>query len=247
VNGESGQRESGDVAPNVHAVDEQVHNMAATAASQRDGARSLHTLGDQTNSLAEELLLAVGTFRFAMHEQAARDVARFLPQLLAVMPDRRKLERLMTAWLRAEPCFELLYVTDERGRQIVDNIGRRGEAVHCDPAGYDRDWSQRPWFQGAMRLGGAVHLSDIYRSTATQDFCFTAAMAIRHPDGEILGVMAADVNFQKLVTGGGARRLSFSTPPRPAHGPTGTSPRILRFDSMVQMDRSRNGGSIEFA
>ena len=65
--------------------------------------------------------------------------------------------------------------------------------------GYGRDWSRRSWFEEAVRLNGAVHVSDIYRSSATSDFCFTVSVAVRNGAGTIMAVLAADVNFQTLV------------------------------------------------
>jgi methyl-accepting chemotaxis protein len=192
----------------VGAVDRQLRAMAGTAGNQRDGAHALHGLSDQANGLAEELLLAVGTFRFAIHERAARDVALHIASVGAALYDRPTLEEKLNRWLRADPCFELLYVTNASGRQIVSNIGRRDGAMWVDESGYGRDWSQRPWFVEAIRLAGGVHISDIYRSTATADFCFTVSVAVHDEDGELTGVLAADVNFQTLVANEARKRTS---------------------------------------
>jgi hypothetical protein len=190
---------AGGTAMTMSAVDRQVRAMASTAGSQRDGAHLLHGLSDQANTLSEELLLAVGSFRFAIHERAARDVARHVDTIAAAMQDRADLEDKLHRWLRTEPCFELLYVTNARGRQIVSNIGRREGQTWADTAGYSRDWSERPWFQHAVRLRGDVHVTDIYRSSATSDFCFTVSVAVHDDGGDLVGVLAADVNFQTLV------------------------------------------------
>lgn len=203
----------------VGAVERQIRGMAATAASQRDGAHALHQLGDQANQLSEALLLAVGTFRFAIHERAAKDVSKHVPAVYASLGDRGALERRLHDWLRADPCFELLYVTDALGRQIVSNIGRRAGATWADESGYGRDWSRRPWFEEALRLGGDVHVSDIYRSSATGDFCFTTSVCIRDEAGNACAVLAADVNFQTLVAMEARREL-----PNIAH-PTSNSGR----------------------
>jgi hypothetical protein len=182
------------------AVDRQVRRMVETAASQRDGAHALRGLSGQANRLSEELLLAVGTFRFAIHQRAARAVEIHVRNVAAAMHDRAALEEKLRRWLEAEPFIELLYVTDTRGRQIVSNVGRQDGKIRADPEGHGRDWSQRPWFEEAMRLAGDVHVTDIYRSSATGDFCFTASVAVSDPAGNQVGVLAADVNFQTLVT-----------------------------------------------
>ena len=65
-------------------------------------------------------------------------------------------------------------MTDGRGRQFVDNIAQVGGRVLADPAGYGKDWSSRPWYREA-RMTEGVCATDIYRSTATGDYCFTVA------------------------------------------------------------------------
>jgi hypothetical protein len=85
------------------------------------------------------------------------------------------------------------------GRQIIANITRRDGGTWADEAGYGRDWSNRPWYLQALALDGEVAVSDIYRSSATSDFCFTASVVVKNHAGERIGVLAADVNFQTLV------------------------------------------------
>ena len=184
----------------VESVDRRIRLMAQTTAGQRDGAHALHDLSAQTNALTERLLLAVGTFRFAIHERAARDVAAHIASVVPVLHDRAALEDKLHRWLRADPCFALLYVTDARGRHFVSNICRLDGATVADASGYNRDWSRRRWFTEALHLPGDVHVTDIYRSTATADFCFTVSVALHDPRGAVTGVLAADVNFQTLVT-----------------------------------------------
>jgi hypothetical protein len=92
----------------------------------------------------------------------------------------------------------LLYITDGQGRQYVDNITSQDGRVIHDPAGYDRDWSRRPWYLDAIGNNG-IHSTDIYRSTATGDFCFTVAYAFRDARENVRGVIGADVNFKRLI------------------------------------------------
>ena len=182
----------------IEAVNEQVRGMAASVQRQHGGARKLHGMGDQIKVLTESLLLAVGMFRFDAHVRASRAVEAFAPSLAGLRGDRAKCESALGRWLHENAFFELAYVTDAKGRQFVDNIGRReGRIVH-DPSGYGRDWSQRPWFRAALASCG-VCATDIYRSTATGDFCFTVAAALHSPDGKVACVVGADVNFQRLV------------------------------------------------
>lgn len=186
----------------VQGVHEQVRRMAETAAGQRDGARSLHAMGEQANALARELLLAVGTFRLGVHRRGVREVQLLLPELARLGTCRRELEDHLMAWLEGHRGFELLYVTDPAGRQVTDNLGWKNGRTQADPSGWGRDWRQRPWFQAANRIPGEVAVSDVYRSEATGDYCFTLSAVFTDDDGHPLGVLGADVNFQKLTASG---------------------------------------------
>ncbi|MBI2513337.1 MAG: hypothetical protein HYV96_15270 [Opitutae bacterium] len=190
----------------VQSVNTRVQAMATTAREQRDGAEALHSLGGQANDLTERLLVAVGTFRLAAHERAAQAVRGLLPELVSVVGQRAELEAKLVRWLAARPSFELLYVTDAAGRQITANLARRGDEVAVDPSALGRDWRERPWFRDARAEATRVALSDIYRSAATGEFCFTASAQILGGDGRCVGVLGADVNFQTLVAADAASR-----------------------------------------
>lgn len=183
----------------VAAVNHQVHGMAESAGAQLQSAASVHGLGDRINALTESLLLAVGTFRFEAHARAEAAVRPLLPILTAAMDDRARLEAALERWLGEHHVFELAYVTDAAGRQIVDNLAcRDGRVVH-DRGGFGRDWSERPWFREARAHSG-VCATDLYRSTATAGFCFTIAVTLRDARGQAIGVFGSDVNFQRLVS-----------------------------------------------
>jgi methyl-accepting chemotaxis protein len=181
-------------------VNLQVRGIAESAGFQLTNAESVHEMGGQVKALTESLLLAVGKFRFDAHARATQAVEELLPGLIANLGDRAGLEALLEDWLHARPHFELVYLTDTSGRQIVDNLAQRAGRVTHDPAGFGRDWSARPWYVAALAHPGAC-ATDVYRSSATGDFCFTVAAALRDGGGEVLGVIGSDVNFQRLVSG----------------------------------------------
>lgn len=189
---------SGEGVRNVQEVNADVHGMADSAKDQLEGVARLHALGDSMRELTESLLMSVGRFRFDAHRQAALELGA-LPSLLLEAPlQRSRCERLLEGWLARHPAFELVYLTDETGRQIVDNLARRGDSIVHDRSGLDQDWSQRPWYLDALGHSD-LRCTDIYRSSATGDFCFTVAVALRNETGDALGVLAADVNFQRLL------------------------------------------------
>lgn len=182
----------------VETVNQGVRAMAVSAGTQLESVASVRSMGDHVNSLTEELLLSVGKCRFSVHHRAQQAVEKLLPEILNRRGDRGSLERALTTWLREHPYFELVYVTDARGRQIVDNIAWRDGGVVNDASGNGRDWSQRPWYQHAI-AHRAVSSTDVYRSGATGDFCFTVTAAICDAAGSVLNVVGSDVNFQRLI------------------------------------------------
>jgi hypothetical protein len=186
----------------VQSVNAQVQVMAGTAEQQRDGAKSLRGLGDAANRLTEELLLAVGTFRLAAHRQAGREVRELLPALAPVMEQPGRCGQILAGWLAGHPGFELLYATDTAGRQITGNVGWKDGRIATDSSVCGQNWRDRPWFANALRQPDEVAVSDIYRSAATGDYCFTVSAVVRTTGGLPLGVLAADVNFQKLLVDG---------------------------------------------
>jgi hypothetical protein len=156
-------------------------------------------MGIQINDLTESLLLAVGKFRFEAHTRAQQAVERLVPTLIKHMPRQAQVEHALEPFLEAHPYFELGYVTDATGRQIIDNLVCLNGVISADSAGFGRNWSDRPWFRAALGATGPCS-TDVYRSTATGDYCFTIAVALRNPAGVLLGVLACDVNFQRLVS-----------------------------------------------
>ncbi len=188
-----------DGARTVVAVNGEVRGMADSARLQLESAASVHSMGDQINTLTESLLLAVGKFRFEAHGRAQAAVEALMPAVIATIDQRVQLERAIEPWLRAHSYFELAYVTDARGRQIINNLGCRDGHIHHDETGLGKDWSGRPWFREALQHD-SVCSTDVYRSTATGDFCFTIAVALRDDRGNLVGVLGSDVNFLRLVS-----------------------------------------------
>jgi len=183
----------------VISVNREVRGMADSASVQLQSASSVLSMGDQISGLTESLLLAVGKFRFEAHTRAQHAVDQIVPNLTRHMPRQAQLEHELAAFLRAHPYFELGYITNGAGRQIIDNLGLKDGVVTADHSGFGRNWSDRPWFRAALAQRGAGS-TDVYRSSATGDFCFTIAVALRGPAGELLGVFGSDVNFQRLIS-----------------------------------------------
>jgi hypothetical protein len=147
---------------------------------------------------SEELLLSLGAFRLPAHEKARQAVEGLVvdPELLSLQ--RGRVEALLRRAVERYPFLELLYVTDAHGRQITENIARGGSPAANGDCVLGKDWSRRPWFRGAVQESG-VYISDIYRSVASESFCFTISAMLRDERGGNLGVLGADVHFEQLL------------------------------------------------
>lgn len=179
-------------------VNSRILDMVSSVQGQLNSAGYLNRLGEQINGHTERLILALGTFRFAAHQRAENEVAALLPFLDGHIGEKDYCEKLFERWLGEHSFFELVYITDGKGRQYVDNIAWcDGRIVH-DRAGYWQDWSGRPWYLTALGHKN-ICSTDIYRSTATNNFCFTITSPFRDAQGKNLGVFGADVNFQRLL------------------------------------------------
>jgi len=180
----------------IREVNRQVREMAAAAQRQLGEAQAVHAMGAKINSLTEALLFQVGRFRYEVHDHAREALDDLLPELAAAGNSRTHCEEALERWLHRHSYFEFAYAADTQGMQFVDNIGWTNGCVAHHPSGYGRDWSSRPWFSAALENEG-VFVTDIYRSEATGDYCFTVSAALRR-SGRVQIVVGADVNFQRM-------------------------------------------------
>ena len=191
--------EPADHGSSVARANARIQHVADAAARQLTAIGSLRDMSGNVKSVTDTLVMAVGTFRFAAHQRAERELGELMRDLGPATLDRPRVEHLLERWIERHPHFELAYVTGPGGRQIVDNIRcANGRASH-ESSGLHRDWSSRPWYREAVAHRDAQS-TDVYRSAATGDFCFTIAAALRAADGALRGVVAADVNFRELLS-----------------------------------------------
>jgi len=171
----------------------EIGKVAQIAAGQSQSSSNLAKISNDLNSLAESLLLTLGTFRISAHEKCQAVIGQLLadPNILSLQKTR--MESSMRAAIRSNHWLELLYVTDARGTQITSNIGQTD-----DVSALGKNWSSRPWFQNPMR-SQIIETSDLYRSAATNDFCFTVSGPIQDETGKLHGILAADVNFSSMI------------------------------------------------
>lgn len=194
----SGDGTRGDARLSLVDVSERVTAVASITDAHHAAAETLDHLGAETRRLTENLLIAVGALRFEVHDRARAAFGELLAGPLRTDRAAAREDRLRDA-IRRFPFFELLYLTDPAGRQVTPNVGGAGFVAAYGSTGLGCDWSDRPWFRAAAAMEEGVYVSDLYRSAATDDFCFTLSGRLRDGDGRWIGVLAGDVRFGRLL------------------------------------------------
>jgi methyl-accepting chemotaxis protein len=191
---EAGQAQQAAVAQ----VSQDIQSVAGTAEDYLQDSEALNRLGQNVRESSESLLMTLGVFRLAAHRKASQVVQAITqhPELLSMQ--RARMEAFLRQVVERYRFFELVYVTDAQGRQVVDNVAPSGFSAVYGSGGHGQSWSNRPWFKGAMAQD-EVYISDIYRSAATDSFCFTISNRLVDDQGGILGVLGADVHFEQLL------------------------------------------------
>ena len=194
--GESGDKANARKGVSIRRLGAEVNEMAAIATETATAARGVDETSDRIRKLCEALLVEVGTFRLPAHERAMTLFRQILGQSEFSSGRRNECEAAMRAAFSHTRIFELLYLTDADGRQITSNIWSDGRE---DAAACGKDWSSRPWYRTVLS-SGELSVSDIYRSSATDSFCFTLSGPVFDTRGDFAGVLAADVNFGDLLS-----------------------------------------------
>lgn len=145
----------------------------------------------------DRLLQGLGDFRLQLHRSVQSGVEQLASQS-ALSGDVAGAERLLADTLKRDARFELFYLVDASGVQLSENIFANDVPHQDAPSCRGRNWSQRPWFR-SVADDLRSHITPVYRSSATDDFCFTVSVPILAADGRLLRVLGADVRLSVLV------------------------------------------------
>jgi len=189
---EAGESQDAQVQRVIQEVTADLTAVGEIAENQRHNASRLSHLGEQIRQQCEELLLGVGVFRLAGH-QKAKEIIEYISQDAELTSmSRPRQEAFLRRVQRDYPFFELCYVTNASGFQVTDNIAANGFQTAYGSTGFGKNWSKRPWFAEAINRRN-TYISDIYRSVASDGFCFTVSTPLRDAGGNLVGVLGADI------------------------------------------------------
>ncbi|MDP1931169.1 MAG: methyl-accepting chemotaxis protein [Gammaproteobacteria bacterium] len=179
-------------------VNNDVQTVSRVAADMQGKAVQVGNLSRAVHVQSDKLLEGIGGFQLALHKRAMEAVVAMAEHGAMARGNADEAGEVMQRMLRQDSRFELMYLVGSDGRQISDNIF--ADAARAADAGKARgaDWSQRSWFS-AVKNGGKAHVTPVYRSSATDDFCFTVSVPVRDERQQLVRVLGADVRLSSLI------------------------------------------------
>ena len=182
----------------IGAMNEDVHTVSTASNQMLESASRVTALGQSVHRQSDTLLEGLGDFQLQLHHQVRAAVEALARQPLLLAGDAAAVEINLRHALERDPRFELLYLVDAGGCQLTANIFAE-DLRHLDgSAAQGRDWSQRHWFR-AVLASRQPHISGVYRSSATDAFCFTVAVPLMDAEGRLQRVLGADVRLSALT------------------------------------------------
>ena len=166
-----------------------VHDISrATGEGMVEAVEATAGLAERVNDLAT----MTDVFRLVGSGKVQEVIGALASSADIVSRERSRQESAMRRALKENEFLELLYITDEKGRQTVSNIGGKVMGFNEDKGAFGADWSSRPWFKGPVG-NLTFYISDVYESSASGENCITVSCPVLDREGVLRGVIAADV------------------------------------------------------
>ncbi|WP_339859774.1 methyl-accepting chemotaxis protein [Pseudohongiella acticola] len=179
-------------------VNRDVHTVSTVAADMQRKAAEVGERGHEVHRESDRLLESLGSFRLQVHTQACDDISRLAQERVLLDGGVSQAENLMHQALGRHAHFELMYLVGADGKQISENIFAPDLAGRGSDSARGKDWNGRAWFR-AVVASKCAHITDVYRSAATDDFCFTISVPIVDDRGRIVRVLGADARLSALL------------------------------------------------
>jgi methyl-accepting chemotaxis protein len=181
----------------VRSVNNDVHRVAHVANELLTKSVQVREHGEAVRAGGDSLLEGLGEFRLELHNEAQRALEKIAANV-DMTGSVERAEQTMRRALAQDSRFELLYLVGSDGHQVSENIAATD--VHQAHTGSRRgvNWSQRPWFRQVVDSRSS-YISPVYRSAATDAFCFTVSAPVFGPNGQLLRVLGADVRLSALL------------------------------------------------
>ncbi|MFN2267286.1 MAG: PDC sensor domain-containing protein, partial [Desulfonatronovibrio sp.] len=112
--------------------------------------------------------------------------------------DKDNIDLALNNFLSEYPFIQYMYVTDINGCLLTWNVSDIGDLSKYKQVPSGTDLSDREWFIQPVKTG-KLYLTDFYKSYFTGKLCLTAATPIFTTEDEIVGILGADIRFDKLA------------------------------------------------
>jgi len=182
----------------VNTISRDIVSMEDVVKQQAGEVQDIFKIAGQVNDTCDAMILETGIFHLSAHQKVRElaETAALRPEIRSTEQSRR--ETMLTDLICANPFIELAYMTDSAGIQITENI-YSPQITNCctNKRIQGTNWSAKKWFQHPVSTKTAF-VSKVYRSSATQNFCFTISVPVFEKD-TVCNVLALDVNFRDLL------------------------------------------------
>lgn len=183
----------------VSAMNNDVHTVADAAGELLGNAEKMGETSAAIHDQSNHLLEGLGGFHLDLHKQARQTVVRLAQKSALRAGSEAQAERELEQALAQDNRFELLYLVGRDGKQLTANCFAQ-DLSHLDGTqARGKDWRQRHWFKAVLE-SKQPHITDVYRSAATEAFCFTVAVPIVDDRGELVRVLGADLRLSALTS-----------------------------------------------
>lgn len=181
----------------VKSVTNEIISIEAALKSQSAESKTLFKIVEDINGICDQIIVDTGIFHLSNHKKA-----QSMAEKLASLPemqtnDRNRQEKIMEKAIDENPYSELVYLTNSSGTQITRNIYSQKARKESNAKGLNENWSHKEWFS-IPKSTGQPYISKVYRSSATDNFCFTVSVPI-YNNKEFKGILGIDVNIADLL------------------------------------------------
>ena len=179
-------------------VNQDVQTVSRVAADMQQKSVQAGELSNAVHRQSDRLLEGIGGFKLKIHKQAQEAIVGAARDVALVSGDASSAEASLRQLLQKDSRFELLYLVGKDGVQISENVFADPQRASVAASAKGKKWGQRQWFS-AVVSSGQPHITSLYRSSATNDFCFTVSVPVYSNDGALVRVLGADVRLSSLI------------------------------------------------
>ncbi len=172
----------------------------ANAVSAAERAAALKKVGKVEQG---SVIVVEGLPPSLIKQQSNHGLGQWKENAIAALADfiaapRSRDPHALDAWFRSYPFFEMVFELDGAGIQRYPNWINPDMYGRIKAGGVGVDRSEQTYY-GHVVDGGQPYVSEIYLSSATEDFCITLAVPLCQ--GSVIdGVLVADINISSMAS-----------------------------------------------